>query len=380
LPQARPLHRADVARACAAKLGGDIPTQLDPLTSARSAGLIYATDEYPGIRRLGNARAFRYVDPHGKRVKKADLARIRSLVIPPAWTAVWICPSARGHLQATGRDARGRKQYRYHPKWRAVRDDTKYGRMMDFGRALPVIRRRTDADLRHAGLPRDKVLAAVVTLLEKTFIRVGNEEYARHNRSFGLTTMRDRHVRISGSRVRFIFRGKSGIEHELELDDRRLARIVRQCRDLPGQELFQYRDARGRIVDVTSDDVNAYLRGITGQDFTSKDFRTWAGTVLAAKLLREYEKVDSQARAKKNIVQAIEQVAKQLGNTRAVCRKCYIHPAVIDAYLDGTIRNTVMQRAEAARRMRAVGQMTEAETAVLRLLQRKITNAHPRSA
>jgi DNA topoisomerase-1 len=341
-----------------------------PPASARKAGLVYTTDEKPGIRRVGSPRAFRYVTASGKPVRGRDLHRIRALVIPPAWKDVWICPDPRGHLQATGRDARGRKQYRYHPKWREVRDATKYGRLIDFGRALPRIRRRTGADLRRSGLPRAKVLATVITLLEKTFIRVGSEEYARDNHSYGLTTMRDRHVKVSGSKVRFIFRGKSGVSHELELDDRRLARIVRQCRDLPGQELFQYRDDRGRVVDIGSSDVNEYLKTVTGDDFTSKDFRTWAGTVLAATLLRDFEKVDSEARAKKNVVAAIEEVAKQLGNTRAVCRKCYVHPAVIDAYLDGSMLRTVAQRAERVRK--AVGELTESEAAVLGLLQRRL--------
>src|SRR5688572_10771790 len=317
-----------------------------PLESARSAGLRYVRDNGPGIRRKMSALGFRYYRPDGRQIRQpAELKRIARLVIPPAWKDVWICPDPRGHLQATGRDVRGRKQYRYHPKWREVRDETKYGRLIQFGRTLPVIRRRTDADLRRDGLPREKVLAAVVRLLEKTFIRVGNDEYARDNKSFGLTTMRDGHVKVSGSTVRFIFRGKSGVEHALALDDRRLAKIVKQCRDLPGQELFQYKDENGAVVDVGSSDVNAYLKAITGEDFTSKDFRTWAGTVLAAELLRDYERVDSAARAKKNIVAAIEQVAKQLGNTRAVCRKCYVHPAVIDAYLDGTMMKTVAQRA-----------------------------------
>jgi DNA topoisomerase I len=343
----------------------------DPASSARAAGLHYSTDTKPGIRRVRRGRAFQYLRADGRPIRDAaELRRIRALVIPPAWKDVWISTDPRGHLQATGRDARGRKQYRYHPKWRDVRDETKYGRLMAFGHALPSIRRRTSADLRRSGLPKEKVLAAVVQLLEKTFIRVGNDEYARSNRSFGLTTMRDGHVRVQGSKVRFMFRGKSGIEHALELDDRRLARIVRQCRDLPGQELFQYRDEEGRVVDVGSGDVNAYLKEITGEDFTSKDFRTWAGTVLAAGLLRDFEAVDSQAKAKKNVVRAIEEVAKKLGNTKAVCRKCYVHPAVIDAYLDGSIVKTVAQRAKRA--ARAIGTMTEAEAAVLGLLQRRL--------
>jgi DNA topoisomerase-1 len=345
----------------------------DPHSSARAAGLVYTTDDKPGIRRVGKGKRARFVRPGNKPVRaKAEVTRIRALVIPPAWTDVWICPNPRGHLQATGRDARGRKQYRYHPKWREVRDDTKYGRMLAFGRALPVIRRRTEADLRRRGVPREKVLAAVVKLLEKTFIRVGNDEYARDNRSFGLTTMRDKHVKISGSSVRFIFRGKSGVEHALALDDKRLAKIVKQCRDLPGQELFQYRDENGAVVDVGSADVNAYLKSVTGEDFTSKDFRTWAGTVLAAKLLKDFEAVDSEARAKKNVVQAIEQVAKQLGNTRAVCRKCYVHPAVIDAYMDGSMMKTLAQRA--SRTAKAVGKMTATEAAVLGLLQRRLAS------
>ena len=352
---------------------------MDSVASARSAGLVYTSDDRPGIRRIGKGRRARYVDANNKPVRDAEtLTRIRSLVIPPAWTDVWISSNPRGHLQATGRDARGRKQYRYHAKWRKVRDETKYGRMVAFGQALAVIRRRTDADLRRPGLPREKVLAAVVRLLEKTFIRVGNDEYARDNHSFGLTTMRDGHVRITGSKVRFIFRGKSGVEHELALDDRRLARIVKQCRDLPGQELFQYRDEDGKVVDIGSADVNAYLQQITGKDFTSKDFRTWAGTVLAAQLLRDFEEVDSDARAKKNVVAAIEQVATRLGNTRAVCRKCYVHPAVIDAYMDGTMMKTIAQRAQ--RTAKAVGKMTAAEAAVLGLLQRRMSKSIGRTA
>jgi len=300
------------------------------------------------------------LQPNDKPAKAADVARIRSLVIPPAWTNVWVCPDPRGHLQATGRDARGRKQYRYHPKWREVRDEDKYGRLWEFGHALPAIRRRIGRDLARPGLPRDKVLAAVVKLLETTFIRVGNEEYARQNHSFGLTTMRDSHVRVVGAKVKFMFRGKSGVQHQLELTDRRLARIVKQCRDLPGQELFQYVDEKGAVVDVGSADVNAYLKDVTGMEFTSKDFRTWAGTVLAAKLLCACEPCSStsSAAAKKSVAAAIDQVARQLGNTRAVCRKCYVHPAVIESYLDGTIT-------------RAMGKLTKSEDAILRLLRKR---------
>jgi DNA topoisomerase I len=342
-----------------------------PVESARAAGLRYTTDAKPGIRRIRRGKAFSYVDPDGRMVRSAaELARIRSLVIPPAWTDVWVCSDPRGHLQATGRDARGRKQYRYHPKWREVRDETKYDRVIGFARVLPLIRRKTSDHLRRQGLPREKVLATVVQLLEKTLIRVGNDEYARTNRSYGLTTMRDGHVDVKGSIVRFTFRGKSGVEHEIDLNDRRLARIVKQCRDLPGYELFQYYDESGARQTVGSDEVNAYLKEITGQDLTSKDFRTWAGTVLAAQLLREFEACTSSTQAKKNIVAAIEKVAKRLGNTKAVCRKCYIHPAIFDAYLDGSMMETIAQRARKV--SRAVDRLTSGEAAVLGLLERRL--------
>ena len=339
-----------------------ILTQQPPRHAARTAGLTYWVDDRPGIRRVGHGHAVRYVTAHGRPVAARDRARIRALVIPPAWTRVWICPDPRGHLQATGRDARGRKQYRYHARWRQIRDEDKYGRLADFGRALPAIRRRLARDLRRRGLPRDKVLATVIRLLEKTLIRVGNEEYARENHSYGLTTMRDAHVRVSGGTVRFLFRGKSGVRHELQLDDRRLARIVKQCRDLPGQELFQYVDERGAVADVGSADVNAYLKDVTGTDFTSKDFRTWAGTVLAARRLRQEERFASAAAGKRAIVRAIDEVAERLGNTRAVCRKCYVHPAVIEAYLDGTIA-------------RVMGKPGAAEAGLLRLLRRRRVSA-----
>jgi DNA topoisomerase-1 len=299
--------------------------------------LRYVCDQRtPGIRRIGRHNRFRYVDVHGRTVSdRAELQRIKALVIPPAWTDVWICRDPRGHLQATGRDARGRKQYRYHSRWREVRDEVKYGRLVTFARTLPRIRRRTCADLRRRGLPKAKVLAAVVQLLEKTLIRVGNEEYARENRSIGLTTMRDQHTRINGSSVRFEFRGKSGVQHAVDLRDARLARIVRACRDLPGYELFQYVDEEGRREVIDSADVNAYVREISGDDFTAKDFRTWAGTVLAAGALSELAPFSSTAQARRNVVRAVEAVAKRLGNTKAVCRKSYIHPAIFDAYLDG---------------------------------------------
>jgi DNA topoisomerase-1 len=341
-----------------------------PAESARTAGLRYTTDTRPGIRRTRRGKSFRYVDPSGKPVRSAaELTRIRSLVIPPAWTDVWICGDPRGHLQATGRDARGRKQYRYHTRWRQVRDETKYHRVIGFAHALPAIRRKTSEHLRREGLPREKVLATVVRLLEKTLIRVGNDEYARSNRSYGLTTLRDGHVDVKGPRVRFSFRGKSGVEHEIDLNDHRLAKIVKQCRDLPGYDLFQYVDENGERQTVGSGEVNAYLKEITGQDLTSKDFRTWAGTVLAAQLLSEYGPFSSSTEAKRNVVAAIEQVAKRLGNTKAVCRKCYIHPAVIDAYLDGSVLETIAQRARKI--SRAVDRLTTNESAVLELLQRR---------
>jgi DNA topoisomerase I len=347
--------------------------------SAKAAGLRYTTDTAPGIKRTGHGSGFRYTGPDGKPVRNpADLERIRLLVIPPAWTNVWITTDPRGHLQATGRDARGRKQYRYHPRWREVRDDTKYHRMIAFAQALATIRRRTSDDLSRPRLTKEKVLAAVVQLLEKTLIRVGNDEYAKQNRSFGLTTMRDGHVQISGGRVRFAFRGKSGVEHDVDLTDRRLARIVKACRDIPGYDLFQYYDENGERQAIGSADVNAYLQEITGKDFTSKDFRTWAGTVLAAQLLRDFERFDSDAQAKRNIVQAVESVAKRLGNTKAVCRKCYIHPAVFDAYLDGSMLKTVAQRAR--KTARKIDDLSEGEAAVLGLLERRLSRETKRRA
>ncbi|HEY6359880.1 MAG TPA: hypothetical protein VIX63_02185, partial [Vicinamibacterales bacterium] len=308
---------------------------VNPVESARSAGLRYVCDQGRGIRRAMGPLGFKHVGPNGRVIRNAaELKRIRSLAVPPAWTDVWICADPRGHLQATGRDARGRKQYRYHREWRICRDETKFDRMQEFAAALPDIRRRTAADLAGPGLPREKVLATVVQLLEKSLIRVGNDEYARANRSFGLTTLRNQHVDVRGSTLKFEFRGKSGVRHSVDVDDRRLARIVKQCRDLPGQELFQYIDDDGTHQDVTSQDVNAYLKEISGEDFTAKDFRTWAGTVLAATALRELESPTSMTHGKKNVVQAIEAVAGILGNTPAVCRKSYIHPGVVEAYMD----------------------------------------------
>jgi DNA topoisomerase-1 len=343
--------------------------QLPAPETAKIAGLRYVNETHtPGIRRLGSAKRVRYVMVNGKPLPAAELRRIRSLVIPPAWTSVWICPDPQGHLQATGRDARGRKQYRYHPRWREVRDEVKYGRLIAFAQALPRIRQRTEADLRKNHLPREKVLAAAVQLLEKTLIRVGNEEYARDNGSIGLTTMRERHATIKGTTVRFEFRGKSGVEHAINLQDARLARIVRALQDLPGYELFKYVDEEGRRQTIDSADVNDYLREVSGQDFTAKDFRTWAGTVLAAKALAEAATFASATEAKRNIVKAIESVAKRLGNTKAVCRKCYIHPAILDAYMDGATIETV--KANGTRLTRTRGALSSEEAAVVGLIER----------
>ena len=345
----------------------------DPVLAARAAGLRHVTDARPGIRRKCSGRGFAYVGTDGSPVRDEDeLRRIRALAVPPAWTDVWICPDPRGHIQATGRDARGRKQYRYHQRWREVRDETKYGRMVAFGEALPGIRRRVSADLRKEGLAREKVLAAVVRLLETTLIRVGNEEYAKENRSYGLTTMRDRHVKVRGDMLRFEFVGKGGQRRRVDLRDAKLARLVKRCQELPGQELFQYVDDDGDVRDVGSEDVNDYLREVTGREFTAKDFRTWAGTVMAALALAELEPFRSERQAKKNVVGAIEQVAERLGNTPAVCRKCYVHPQVIDAYLDGT--PILVDRS--AKRQRG---MSPEERAVLRFLKRKLKESKARS-
>jgi DNA topoisomerase-1 len=344
----------------------------DPPAAAKAAGLRYVNDNTPGIRRERVAAGFRYFDAKGEPVEDEDvLRRIKSLAVPPAWTDVWICPRENGHLQATGRDARGRKQYRYHPKWREVRDEVKYERMIKFGQALPAIRREVDRALSLPGLPRDKVLATIVYLLEHTMMRIGNEEYARTNKSFGLTTLRRRHVRIDGSDVEFRFRGKSGVYHKVQVHDRRLARIIQRTRDLPGQELFEYVDDNGETRTVDSSDVNDYLRTITGEDYTAKDFRTWSGTVLAALALQQFEKFDSQAQAKKNVVQAIEAVAQMLGNTPSVCRKCYVHPAVLNSYLEGSVLEALRERVEEEMDEHA---LRPEEEAVLALLQQRLAN------
>ena len=340
--------------------------------AARAAKLRYVSDKQPGIRRRRDAHGFTYLNPDGSEVTEQDvLARIRGLAIPPAYEDVWICRIANGHLQAVGRDARGRKQYRYHARWRLVRDESKFGKMLVFGRVLPEIRRRVADDLTRPGLPREKVLASIVRLLEMTLARVGNEEYAKANRSFGLTTLRNQHVRVDGNRLAFDFRGKHGLKHHIDLRDRRLARIVKRCRDIPGQDLFQYLDEDGEPHSVDSEDVNEYLRAISGEEITAKDFRTWAATNLAALALTELEAFDTQAKAKKNVVHAVEAVAKMLGNTPAICRKCYIHPAIFDGYLDGSLIEGLKTRAEETLDQ-PDGRLSAEETAVTAFLSRRL--------
>lgn len=310
-----------------------------PAQTAREAGLRYVSDRIPGIRRVRRGKHFAYLGADGKPIRdEAELQRIRSLAVPPAYRDVWICPNPLGHLQATGIDARGRKQYRYHPRWREVRDETKYHRMLDFAKALPRIREAVEAQLRTSGLTRERVLAAVVRLLEETTIRVGNEEYAKENDSYGFTTLRNKHASVKGERIRFSFRGKSGVKHAVELRDRHLAKIVRACQDLPGQDLFEYVDDDGVVHAIDSSDVNEYIKSISGGDFTAKDFRTWVGTVQCALLLAELEPIPTQPARKRALNDVISKVAARLGNTPAVCRKSYIHPEIIAAYSeDGSL-------------------------------------------
>ncbi len=347
----------------------DSPAVTDaPLSETR---LRHSTDNRPGITRRRAGKGFSYRDPDGSPIRDREtLARVRALAIPPAWTDVWICPYANGHLQATGRDARGRKQYRYHPSYRLRREAAKYERLVAFAKSLPAIRDRVHADLAKDGLPREKVLAAVVQLLELTLIRVGNDEYAKLNRSFGLTTLRDRHAKVDGHGIRFRFRGKSGKEVEVGLRDRRLASVVRRCRDLPGQELFQYVDDDGEVVDVTSDDVNEYLREVA-PDVTAKDFRTWAGTVLAYRALRSLEHPATDGQAKRNLVEAIKATADRLHNTPAVCRSAYVHPVVVDAYLDGKLRGALVEAAEESGEP-TLGTTPDEEKSVLQLIRRHL--------
>ena len=345
----------------------------DPVQSAKSAGLRYVTDAKAGIVRKRHGKSFRYLAADGTSVRdKETLARIKSLVIPPAWEKVWICPISNGHLQATGRDAKGRKQSRYHPRWREVRDETKYERMMLFGAALPSIRQHVEHDLALPDLPRPKLLATLVRLMETTFIRIGNEEYARGNQSYGLTTMRNKHVAIEGATVRFNFKGKSGVQHSIDLNDRRLARIVQRCRDLPGYELFQYLDEAGNTHSIDSSDVNEYLREITQEHFTAKDFRTWAGTVLTCTMLQKFEPFESETQAKKNVVEAIKSVAEQLGNTPSVCRKCYVHPAVLNSYLGGEMMKTLETQIKKEIE-EGPHALRQEEQALLHLLHQRIT-------
>ena len=338
-----------------------------PVDSAGAAGaaqLRYVSDGKAGLRRVRHGTGFRYLGTDGKSIRDLiTLRRIRSLAIPPAWTDVWICPLPHGHIQAIGRDARRRKQYRYHPRWREVRDQTKYARLIDFGKALPRIRERVEHDLAIPGLPREKVLAAVVRLLETTLIRVGNEEYARRNHSYGLTTLRSQHVTVKGTRLRFEFRGKGGKHHAVGITDRRLARVVRRCQELPGHELFQYLDDEGNRQSIDSADVNAYLRDIGGDDFTAKDFRTWGGTVLAAFALAAREASAESGDPKRQLSEAIGEVARRLGNTVTICRKCYIHPDVIAAHAEQSLR------AELTRKATRNDGLSPEELAVLRLLE-----------
>jgi DNA topoisomerase I len=339
---------------------------VDPADSAEEAGLRYVSDDRPGYSRKANGNDFEYFDTEGKRIRDEQrLLRIKRLAVPPAWTHVWICPSPNGHLQASGRDARRRKQYRYHERWREVRDENKFARLADFAEALPQIRKRVRHDIKLPGLPREKVLAAVVRLLERTLIRVGNEEYARENKSFGLTTMKNRHVKVKGPNVRFRFRGKSGRQHEVDLTDRRIAKIVAKCQELPGQDLFQFVSDEGEVQDVTSQDVNGYLRELTGEDFTAKDFRTWAGTLLAVLALNAQDRSEIAKQAKANVKAAVCAVAELLGNTPAICRKCYVHPAVFEAYLTKTGIPGMTEAMKKPRRSR----LRSTELAVLRFLR-----------
>ena len=345
---------------------------IDPRDAAESVGLVYISDDEPGIRRKKAGKGFTYVMPGGARVEdKATLERIRALAIPPAYTDVWICPDPRGHIQATGRDAKGRKQYRYHTGFREVRESTKYEHMLEFAQSLPAIRARIREHMGLPGLSREKVLATIVHLLETTLIRVGNSDYAKQNKSYGLTTLRDPHVKVDGSALRFQFKGKSGKTWQLQVEDRRVAKIVKACQDLPGQHLFQYLDEAGERQSVTSADVNAYLKEITGRDITAKDFRTWAGTVLAAMALAEFESFDSQAKAKKNIRAAIERVSAQLGNTPTICRKCYVHPEVLNSYLEGGLLIEIKEEVESELREELANLKPE-EAAVLTFLEARI--------
>jgi DNA topoisomerase I len=344
---------------------------VDPKDAAESAGLRYVSDSRPGIRRKKAGSGFTYIGVDGVRLTERDaLQRIKSLAIPPAWTGVWICPFANGHLQATGRDAKGRKQYRYHPRFREIRESTKYEHVVAFADELPLIREKVSEDMSLRGLPRQKVLATVVHLLETTLIRVGNDDYAKQNNSYGLTTLKNRHVAVDGHEVRFRFTGKRK-QWSLRVRDRRVAKIIRACQDLPGQELIQYVDEEGVCRDVTSADVNDYLKEITGKDITAKDFRTWAGTVLAAMTLSELESFDSAAQAKRNLRNAIEKVSSRLGNTPTICRKCYVHPEILNSYIDGNLVLEIKSEAENALQS-VVGSLKPEDAAVLAMLRGRL--------
>jgi len=372
------IKRIDYVHAVAKnKNGNGTKLVAEAIEAAEEAGLRYVSDDRPGYTRKPKGDDFEYFDVDGKPITDEQrLLRIKRLAIPPAWSDVWICPSPNCHIQATGRDARRRKQYLYHERWREIRDENKYDRMIAFGKALPKIRRRVAKDLSLPGLPRNKILATVVQLLERTFIRIGNEEYARENNSFGLTTMKDRHVEVKGSKLRFRFRGKSGKEHEVDVTGRRIARIVGKLQDLPGQDLFQYVDENGEIRDVTSQDVNEYLREITGDDFSAKDFRTLAGTVLTAVALNAQEEFKNERQAKKNISTAIKAVSAILGNTPAICRKCYVHPAIFESYLSRKSIEGLKQMTEEALEKENVD-LRSSEAAVLKFLEARLAKKAP---
>jgi DNA topoisomerase I len=346
---------------------------IDSKDAAEAAGRVYVSDEHPGIIRKRAGKGFKYESANDQKITdSAALKRIRSLAVPPAWTDVWICPKANGHLQATGRDARGRKQYRYHPRFREVRESTKYHHMLAFAESLPTIRAKVQEHLALRGLSREKVLATVVHLLEATLIRVGSDEYARANKSYGLTTLKNRHIEVNGSALKFNFKGKSGKVWKLNVRDRRIAKVIRACQDLPGQELFQYIDEGGEIHDVTSSDVNEYLREIAGEDITAKDFRTWHGTMLAAMALAEFRKFDSEAGAKRNIRDAIQKVAARLGNTPTICRKCYVHPEIITTYIEGSLLIEVKEEVEQELR-EDLAMLRPEEATVLTLLRNRLS-------
>jgi DNA topoisomerase-1 len=355
-------------------------TIIDPKDAAEFAGLRYVSDARPGIRRKKVGTGFSYTRADGSKLTEKDvLKRIKALAIPPAWTEVWICPFSDGHIQATGRDAKERKQYRYHARFREVRESTKYEHVVAFADALPAIREKVREHISLRGLPREKVLATVVHLLETTLIRVGNDDYAKQNNSYGLTTLKNRHVAVDGNEVRFRFTGKSGKQGSLRVRDRRIAKIIKACQDLPGQELLQYIDEAGNCQDVTSSDVNDYLKEITDKDITAKDFRTWAGTVLAAMALNELESFDSAAQAKRNLRAAIEKVAGKLGNTPTICRKCYVHPEVLNSYMDGKLVLELKAKAEGELRS-DVQSLKPEEAAVLALLSGRLAKETERPA